>query len=697
MRLVKTPTKKLSEEHTARLMDMVKQSAAKDQKFFEICEYNRKLLRGAHWQKGKPSMNEVVINLAHAHARTMLPTLFFQDPYAEMEPVSPGHEESAVVWESLLNHVWERIGYKGVTKEVVFDAIVYPEGWKKWFVTKGADSEEVDTGESTMSQGDQSGGSMVEMGSSGPAGFPYGQIANVRLAPQQVIVDYNSPDRSLEHARFVAIRYRKLVSELRADPRYKLPKDFKPTTPLQSHSVVGQDREKIVDSWDGLGNSTSAGEYVTIYEVWCYQVIENIDETDKLELYKQVVVLMEESPVPIRGPLPWTDFLGKHVNRYPFNRLVFNPVPDELPASELGTWATMQLSLNQLVSKLTSFVDNDRQLFAVVPSKFKAFRKVKDAFYKGGPKEMFELNDDVDPTTAIFPLSQARASQDTYQLINILQTYIQQVSGIGQNRRGSTGARTATEASLIDRGIQIKTDEKTDTVADFCKRDAEFVRDLLRTTASGSFVFKARGDSGGIKWQRFTEFDASWSPDVRIRVDSFRKATMEERAQGYAQAFAYGVQMFQLYGPKVRLDIVYQRLLETLGVPRPSEVVGSTIPDEIHQMVEIVMMVAGQPTAVAPTDNHQMHAATIADFKNSEAYAALPPEAQQAIDDHEIQHQEAMEQISQQAGQLSTAPSGENLFDDSSAGGTPASEANQATAQDRSFSSQFPSGGGSLA
>ncbi len=241
---------------------------------------------------------------------------------------------------------------------------------------------------------------------------------------------------------------------------------------------------------------------------------------------------------------------------------------------------------------------------------------------------------------------------DTYQLFQIAMSSIQQVNGLGMNRRGGAGIRTAREASIIESGTRIKTDEKVDAVADFCQRDMEILVRMVRGVADSDYVFYRRGEVGPQAWTKFTMQDADWTPDVRIRVNSFREDLKSERIEHYMALLEIGAQLFPIYGPKVRLDVLYRRLLEDTEIPNPMEIMGDAVTEEMFQMIELVMLSNGQEAPVLPDHGHRLHRATIEDFMQTQAFKTLPPPRQDAIIQHYEQHIEFEQQNSQNAPQV---------------------------------------------
>ena len=83
MRLVEKRTKKLTSEQTSCLLTLIEQSIKADSRYFALCNRLRDLLRGKHWDLKTKQQDEikVTVNLVHSQVRSLVPTLFFQDPY----------------------------------------------------------------------------------------------------------------------------------------------------------------------------------------------------------------------------------------------------------------------------------------------------------------------------------------------------------------------------------------------------------------------------------------------------------------------------------------------------------------------------------------------------------------------------------------------------------------------------------------
>jgi hypothetical protein len=327
--------------------------------------------------------------------------------------------------------------------------------------------------------------------------------------------------------------------------------------------------------------------------------------------------------------------------------------------------------------------------------------KFRTQFYHGDPRLLAEVVGD----NAVSLIQPSFVGRDNYQLVNLLLQFIQQVSGVGQNRRGGSGIRTATEASIVDRGTEIKTDEKVDTVEKFLKevitKMTVCVRYVVSKQQDTSWVIYVGGDAGAVNWLTFEARDLSWLPEIAIRVNSFRKMDSLQEMQKLQGLLMSALQMYQLYGPNIRADILFKRMLESAGIHDAGKIVASQDGDFVLQTIELAGLIAGTPTPVLKEHNHAVHKHVIQMFRQSpygQALMQAAPMIDARLTEHEQQH-DAMLMEQQQNMQLQQTIQ-QNPFLAAGLGGDSGnaqSQANQFTAQDRTAVSPVPGGQGELA
>ena len=669
MKIVKKESKKLGAAGGAWLKRLIDSSIEKDDKFFKGQRMLRNLLSGKHWENIRGVSKQqikMVVNLAHSHVRTLVPTIYFQNPSVDCAPTHPRHAGDEQIWNAVINNTLDKINFTEEMRKVTLDAVTYPEGVMK-DVVKRVDEP------------------TTEVGSDGPnVWLSKGSPVHIRIAPDQLIVDYLVANRDVENARFIAIRYRKPLHELKMHPIYGPNVKMEPKATMRTMgndvNPVGRDEHEW-ETHDSELTGTPDEELVTIYECWIHQMV-SVD--GKHQVYQKMCVLLEGQDAPIRELTSWEEVMGKGFNRYPVTRLVLLPIPDASAQSELGVWQNMQMALNWLMSRITKLVESDIQIFGADPSKIKNFPKFRQQFNSGETRLLAEVN----APGALELFQPTFVGRDNYQLVNLLLQFIQQVSGIGQNRRGSSGIRTATEASLVDEGTKIKTDEKVAVVETFLRtvlfKTCMMIRGITQNQGS-SWVFAVAGDAGAVKWVNFTGDDISWMPEIRIRVNSFRKMDSTQEMQKIGSLVEIGMKMFQLYGPGVRVDTLFSRLLAAAGIHDAGKIIGDQDAQMMLQTIELSGIIVGVETPVLESHNHAVHIQVLDAFEQSpygQQLMAQAPELADRLAQHRQQHimqlQVAQEKAAQAqatasnpfaaAGQGATSPNAQSVAIDQTSG-----------------------------
>lgn len=670
-RLVERERRRLGAEDVEKLMELIDLSINKDRKYFNALRVWRDMVKGQQWDhlKNAPKKSEIrmVVNLAYAHVQTLLPTIFFQDPTVRTMPTHPRHGDKHRTWDAVLNNTNRKIGFTKEIKDVIRDGIIFPQGYAKVLVNRANEGEGTEAGKD---------GPVEWLSKDSPA--------FARLSPNQVVVDYLAPGRRLDQARFVAIRYRKTLADLERDPRYKIPKDFilrKGGSQDTPRLGSDQGRDPFDDFEPQETPTATQDEMVTIYEVWVHQL-------SHLGLYQQMFVLMEGADAPIRQPQSWAEVMGEGFDEYPIAAFELNPIPDDTAVSELQVWENLQVAVNWLMSRLIGLVNLEKQVWEMDTNKVRNPEKAKQQFRNGGIQSIVEV---IEP--GAFNLVQPTAAgRDNYQILQTTLSLIQQVSGFGANRRGGSGIRTATEADLVEQGVQIKTSEKVSTVAEFLRelvrKEILVILSIVKRFAGLGWVFRVGGETGRVEWLEFTSEDLAWLPDFEIEVDSFRQTESPQEVQKMATAIQFGLQLMQV-GLPLRLDELYRRLLVALGVRDAALIMADEMEDAMEQMAELVLILQGQEVEVLPEHNHVAHGRVIAAFKNSELFRTLALQNPGIMDNLEQHEQAHLALLDQQSQQAKGAAQGTNPFDNiavrdaATPGPTPQSEANQATAPDR--------------
>jgi hypothetical protein len=659
-KLVKRRARTLDETKTALLLDEIKASEKVDRHFFDQGISQRRKLAGLHFDDvstRKTKFNrkleaKIAVNLVHAHIRSLLPTVFFKEPTVKARPMNALQAGKEETWELVLNNTLRRNGYKAETKAAILDALTYHEGWKKVGFNIPEEPEQDYEGE-----GGGEGSEEVTQGVRGPTPWGSKQIPiSMRVSPLNVIVDYLAPGRCPNHARFVAIKYIRPLSEMKADDRYENLETINKQELVRSGSINKRMNETTNLAWENLRKDTGGPgvDMVIFYECYVYQYVD-------LKLYRQVVWVAEGVKKPIRMAT-WEELFGVKLPGWPVHRIVFNPVPDDYPMAEVEVWQQLQEAINWTVSKLVTFVSQGNQRILVDPTKLLDAKKARAKLLSGQAVEVIETKGTNNVQEAVQSMQGNPVPADVYRLIDVLVTFVERTSQLSQNRQLQGGVfRTATEAEFVEQSTAIRDDERVDIVRDFLVNDVRKIAAIIRNTVDTELVVQLAGDLGRVSWERFQPRDIEWEPDIQIEVDSFRQLSKQQEMVKWLQVFNIAQGIFPIMPNVVRLDVIFMELLKSADVPDPELIMGNLQGAREVQLFEVMMMMLGEQVIPQENEPHGEHIAALENLMNSPIRPVLEgSEAWNMILEHMAAHEEYLTAL-REAGQ--SASVGQNPGD----------------------------------
>jgi len=636
-------TTKLNEEQTEYLFQLIEKSRKHETKFKRRVTTWKKAVQGLQLKlrRGKQAERvDLTINLAYAHLRAKLPTLFFQEPTVVTTPRRKKDAESAPVWQKFLNNLIRRNGYKRETKRTTNNAIISGEGWKKIVVSQAGQS-----GQTTArggATGDVGAGPQTEAGSGPSEWAKQMMVSSVWVPTEDVIVDYQAKGRDLYggSCRYVIIRYLKSLSELHLDPRYKIPKNLDATKFVTTRDGITahSDGNRSMNNRDTMVEE----DQVFIYEVWVHQLAATTQTGSNkpdLKMYKQMAVLMDGAKVPIRQPIPWADFYGREFPGWPVHKFELNSIPSDYPISEFEAWYQLQQAINFVMSRAVDQIANQGPVDIITKSAVENPEKVMRDLDKGAPRTTIAVKSGR-AGDAFFRQSATPIQHDLFTILSPLISLTERVSGSSRNRQQQAGIRTATEARNIQNMSEIVEGEHIDIVREFLKEDIQKITAVLKEFADSDYVKNVVGETGPIPWDEgFSDFEKAMMPEIDIEVDSFRSPFENRLNQKWTTILQFSMSLLQVV-PNLRIDVIYEKWLDSLKVDS-GRIMHNTDDDRLKQMMEIMTMLNdGQYIEAKPDENHQAELEVIRNFKNSDAYKNSDPSFQQLLARHEDQHME---------------------------------------------------------
>lgn len=694
---------RLSAEGVQKLMSWIKAGQNRDKALFDKMSANIDRLRGiSPVPVVSPDIDSAVrVNLSYLHARTLAPTLFAKEPYVDCQPETDADAPSAPIWEALINNTIAIIKFKRQARLAIQYAIPAGEGWIKvgWtgptqpvtapgptptqspdFFEEAvrASGHALDAPPPQTAEAPKAPRTKKGIRATGDLGNPASWLLRngpfvVPVDPRDVIVDPLVEDRDPLRARFVAIRYYRPLSEIRATPGYEVPRDLDKSklrdattgdflySPTTTYTVRDKERKNLTDLPDGLILGT-------IWEVW-------VSEMTDIGVHRRVITLLEGAERPIRD-VPYDQVLGKHFIGMPVYRLALDETPGGPPMGEFDAWASLEDTMTWLLRKALSSVKRYSRTVAINPDKLVNAKTAMDQLRAGADGTVIEVRGDV--REAIVPVPWPTNSADHYQLMQLTGELAQLISGISENRKGEATARTATEAAIIEGATKVKMEDKQDIVTDFCEDVLYGIVALLASFVTREMTIRATGTAGALSWVHVTPKALQQIPAIKIRFESTKYSAKQQELQRWQVAMQWLLQMKGLL-PNLRVDIALMHALRALGIENVLELVGNPLSQDQReaQWAEIALMVSGIDVQPRPDEPQQIHRSVIEEFRGTPAYPALlqsNPMAVQRIEEHDMRHAELEAQNAQAAG-AEMASSNMRAEDNIATSAEPANEA----------------------
>lgn len=382
-----------------------------------------------------------------------------------------------------------------------------------------------------------------------------------RVSPFDVVVDPEA--RSLRDARWVARRHWESLDEVKANQLYSNTSDLNGT--VRTSQDVSYDTEPRVPT-PGYPDEGGSPDYAQRVELWDYY---NLREMTMcvLALDHHKFLLETDWSMPFEGgPLV---LMRDYV------------VPDKLWGyGEARLILSLQIELNrtrtQIINHNRRF--NRKVLYnerALGPDGIQALESRKDG-------ALVRVINDVDLNKAALPLPDSQLPTDRYQLNNIIEADITQVTGISDYERGAYTnlRRTATEASIIQDSSSLRQQDKLRRVEDAATEIAKRMKALAQAFYDHQRWILVTGQG----WElpiSFNKTDILGDFDVSVDAGSTQPISQQQRMQDTERLY-----QLLISNPVANLPEVTRELLRAHGMSNPDRF--------INQMAVAQMQMMGQ-------------------------------------------------------------------------------------------------------
>ena len=604
---------RLSERTLSRYKDGLELAHRKHKaEALPIIEMMERYFRGDQWPKvstakGAPLL-KLVVNLILADIKVMLPVLALRNPRVFVKPTKatakipmPGPNGQPVLTpvqiinnvpvpvvaaakakEHLVNWRWKQLRVTKQVRRCLVDSFLGPFGVMKLGFT--LDTEKVDMPETEPAPG-AAEPEQLDVNESIQGQSPFA----VRWSPKDFRVDTEERYPDLGDAAWIAFGWKARLKDVQRNPRYKNTRDLKATVEVKTDYGSTTYDEKM--------RANSDDEDFRRVQLW--------EIHDKRE--HKILTLAEDHDKALEWrdwPLSATNFLAEP--------LYFTEHPDYLYGPpDLYQVLGQQDAYNQLSAMSVNH----------------AYRFLRKYMVQRGSldeKEMYKFLEPIDgavieidgkPQESITPVPDAPIPTDWYQNRIHTREDHDRVSGVGDFVRGvAEKVDTATEASLIQSNLNVRTNDSRDLVEDFAERIARQLLTIDAQTVEIPSIVPVIGPDGAVALGQFlnvqTRETLLTEVDVDVEIGSMQPVNevLQKR------------EMLEVYGtlrndPLIDQFELRRELLARYHTTLPD---GERllIPKDVFQQVAATMGVTpgqpGQPSPTAPKPQGKPRPATSA-------------------------------------------------------------------------------------
>ena len=459
-----------------------------DEKFKENADRWRDFYEGNHFPDIANKKDLIVINYTYSILKSILPQIYFQDPYIYLTAKKERFVANRQLTEDALNDTWRAIKVKRQLKRVILDMLVLGFGVGKlgyWFET--VKPERLET--------------QAEFTEFVKEEYPY----YLRQSPFDMVFDFEA--KSLDELRWLAARYYVPLDELKE----KFPKSAKK---LKGNFIAGDDiASKILNK--GIDKDYIDSDLKRI-EVW--EVHDLVD--------KKVHILTDEYK---------DDFLDSFDNPYKeiqsnYKILYVNEIPDRLyPISDVKNLIDINLWMDKVNTMLMKDIMKSQRKILYEEDAF-ADDTEYQKFLSGEDLQMVKLAPGAIRDQKILIVNASIIPQDFYNNNELCKDHLNNVSGVAANQRGvpeNVERRTAYEAGIIDRNAQLRNSERLDAITDYC---ISLAGDLLKIMQEfGSKQTEFYNNKG--QYLKWTKKDIEGEFDIKIEIGSTVRRDSEYERQ----------------------------------------------------------------------------------------------------------------------------------------------------------------------
>ena len=459
-----------------------------------------KYYRG-EWKPGVQAANKIF-----AYIRTMVPRIYFRDPVVTVTASRPEFEWHARVVETLDNWLIRELNLKAELKRAILDALLFGIGILKHgfdsefgYVTKQAMQEDG----SAVTQAGTDTVSKIEYKTNVKAGMPW----SLRVDPRDILFPPGYTDPT--ELPWIANRIIRPLDDCKEDAKYdaKARRELKGGFTIKGNAqgkanLLQKEKENFVELWE-------------------------IRDAK----YKRLVVIAE-------GKLLLSVDDACQIESIPYDFIVFNADPDSLwGVPDIKMVEHEQLELNS--ARTSAAIHRRISVLKFLYLKGAITKETLDTLNSDNPGAGVEINGDT-LNNAVAVMT-GHTPNNTYQEIQEIERSIRETLGHGSNQAGAPMGvgtpKTATEVMAVEKGVEIREDERRDILADVLTFTVRKWNQFIFSFWTDKRVIEVVGPEGATQWIRYSGTQLKDEYITRVDPDSGMPVTRILRYQQAKEIF----------------------------------------------------------------------------------------------------------------------------------------------------------------
>ena len=465
--------------------------------------------RIAHLQ---PDEDAIFVNMAFSTINVIYPSVSAGIPQISIMANDPAKEQAALVVQEVMNFAWKHWEVQSAFRASAKDFLIFGHGWAKvgWRYVEevGLRSEEdmmeefVQLRQQALNAGVQDPGSLPDLPSDEEIAANLVTTTTTTLedrpfVEQVSILDMfvNPEATTMDDIRWIAQRVVRPIVDVRADENYKSSARKKVKGTYSSYDSTDP-RRKAEDHEDGP-------DMVELWEF--YDLIDGV-----------MAIFATDSDEYLVDPGEMPYHFG-----HPFVMIRNYEVPDVFyPIGDLEMLYPLQEELNKTRSDMLNFRSAYARKYLVRKSALANGDEAKLMSRKDG-EIVFVENDNIplQDVVARMPINDLDANLFNWsgQIVGD----IQEISGVSEYARGGGGgARTATEASLIQDAMNARSSEKLSLVEKMATDVARKLLKIMQQFMTGDEVARVTGPQGEQLWLIYDRESIQGEYDFTVEAGS---------------------------------------------------------------------------------------------------------------------------------------------------------------------------------